>query len=31
VHGYRALFDIVPEANAEPVTLRLYLSVTASR
>ncbi|HKX43618.1 MAG TPA: glucan biosynthesis protein D [Burkholderiaceae bacterium] len=27
VRGWRAMFDIVPEANTDPVTLRLYLSL----
>jgi glucans biosynthesis protein len=26
VKGYRAMFDLVPDDSAEPITLRLYLS-----
>lgn len=26
VHGYRALFDVVPTASTDPIELRLYLS-----
>lgn len=26
VHGYRAMFDLVPDAGTTPITMRLYLS-----
>jgi glucans biosynthesis protein len=26
VHGYRAMFDLVPDATTTPITMRLYLS-----
>ena len=27
VQGYRAMFDLVPDAGPEPITMRLYLRV----
>ncbi|HZE93043.1 MAG TPA: glucan biosynthesis protein D [Rhizobacter sp.] len=27
VQGYRAMFDVVPEASTEPITMRVYLTV----
>ncbi|MEO7010000.1 MAG: glucan biosynthesis protein, partial [Caldimonas sp.] len=27
VQGYRAMFDLVPDAGSEPITMRLYLRV----